>query len=518
MRIGDKKCSFGVFWLIIAILYASVFTLSEFSGNPVDSFHGFLTLATQFAVVAAASASLIGLLALNRWVFAFTFPILITLSATATYYRLTLGLSITPMALELTFVNDVNTWLTVVSWQLVVCDVLALAAGIAAAVIRFRNVRPSGRMWIYGAVFLLGVLTPTVLVRRLKAPVINRIPFSFGYSVAEYLNNKAIVAEERNTFDNTPASCGTDSITVLVVIGESLRPDHLDINGYGRQTLPHMSRERNLVSIPKMKTEECFTHVSVPRIVTRADSLHPERAYEEQSFITLFKKSGYRTIWISNQDATDTYVYFMHEADELEAVNSAKTSYSYDKWMDSDILPALDGFLSSGNPRKLAVLHTIGSHWWYRSHYPDSLAVYKPEINSRVVSELSHEQMVNSYDNTILATDLFLKNVTDRLRDINSVVIFISDHGESLGENGMYLHAEAYDILRPTACMIWYSDEFSRRYPEKVRNLRINAGKEYWTDNIFHTVLDAGDILTPELAPQMSILHNETEETDESRQ
>lgn len=109
MLISDKKCSFGVFWLIIAILYASVFTLAEFFGSPVESFHGFLTLASQFAVVAAASASLIGLLALNRWVFAFTFPILITLSATATYYRLTLGLSITPMALELTFVNDVNT-------------------------------------------------------------------------------------------------------------------------------------------------------------------------------------------------------------------------------------------------------------------------------------------------------------------------------------------------------------------------------------------------------------------------
>ncbi|MDE6488065.1 MAG: sulfatase-like hydrolase/transferase, partial [Paramuribaculum sp.] len=196
---------------------------------------------------------------------------------------------------------------------------------------------------------------------------------------------------------------------------------------------------------------------------------------------------------------------FMHEADTLVRCNAARSLYAYDKWLDTDLLPALDDFLSGGNGRKMAVLHTIGSHWWYRSHYPDSLAIYRPEINSRIVSELTREQMVNSYDNTIIATDSFLSQLVGRLRGLNSVLIFISDHGEALGEEGNYLHGDDYEQLHPTACFVWYSSEYARRYPEKTAALRNNAGRSLLTDVMFHSVLDAASISTPALDRSQSI-------------
>jgi len=239
--------------------------------------------------------------------------------------------------------------------------------------------------------------------------------------------------------------------------------------------------------------------------MTRADSLHPDLADEEQSFITLFKKAGYRTVWLSNQDEVQSYSYFMHEADELLRINAGRTFYDYGLQLDEDLLPPLDQFLSSDAPRKLAVIHSIGSHWWYRSHYRPENALFKPEIDSRIISELSTEQMVNSYDNTILATDAFVNEIITRLRDKNSIIIFISDHGEALGENGKFLHGGDFPELHSTACFVWYSPIYAMRYKDKIARLKENASKRYMTDVMFHSALDAAAITTPALDGDMSI-------------
>lgn len=496
---------FALFWGVCAIAYAAVFIGIEFAGSPVAGIKGMVNLLMQWTVVSSASAAIIGLLAVNRWVFSVGFPLLAGASAVAAYYRVTLGLSLTPTLIDLAVTNDVSTWSTVVTPQLILLTSAGLGCGIWIARYRLRRVAPPfyGLAWIAG--FLVAALAPVTLIGRFKAPVTARIPYSFYFAMSDYLSNRRAIAEERHTFDSTPAAAAEEAPTVIFVIGESLRPDHLQINGYGRATTPFLASDTAVVSFPGMRTDQLYTHVSVPHIVTRADSLDPETAYREQSFITLFKKAGYQTAWLSNQDEVETYAYFMHEADTLVRCNAARSLYAYDKWLDTDLLPALDDFLSGGNGRKMAVLHTIGSHWWYRSHYPDSLAIYRPEINSRIVSELTREQMVNSYDNTIIATDSFLSQLVGRLRGLNTVLIFISDHGEALGEEGNYLHGDDYEQLHPTACFVWYSSEYARRYPEKTAALRNNAGRSLLTDVMFHSVLDAASISTPALDRSQSI-------------
>ena len=151
-------------------------------------------------------------------------------------------------------------------------------------------------------------------------------------------------------------------------------------------------------------------------------------------------------------------------------------------------------------------MHTIGSHWWYPAHYTRSQARWTPEVDSRIVSEMSRAQIVNSYDNTILASDSFWKAVIDRLRGSRSIVIFISDHGESLGEDGRWIHSADAPEVRSTACFVWYSPKYASFYPQKVAALRANAHRRVSTDYIFHTVLDAGAITTPVLDRGRSLL------------
>lgn len=94
----------------------------------------------------------------------------------------------------------------------------------------------------------------------------------------------------------------------------------------------------------------------------------------------------------------------MNECDSLFHVNIDKSSYVFDRWVDGDLLPLLDDALRVERPRKLIILHTIGSHWWYNSHFTEDYAQFQPIVRSKVISSCTQEEMVNAYDNTILYT------------------------------------------------------------------------------------------------------------------
>lgn len=505
IRMRVPRCSYALFWIIVSLLYGVIFVSAEFAGSPLSGAKGLVTLIVQWGIVAAAASAVIGLISISRKVFAVLFPILIALSATAAFFRLTLGTSLTANVIELAVVNNAATWFSLVSWQLVVVILIALTASIATAIYRYKYVRAPRKWLVWTFIFIILTLTPTCFIERFRAPVVARIPYVFWYSARDYIDNRQTVNELRTTFVATPVAYENDSVTVVVVIGESLRADHLGLNGYERNTTPRLSADSAVVSLPNIYTDQYYTHTSIPHILTRADSLSPMRAYDEQSFITLFNRANFRTSWISNQDQVKTYAYFMHETDTTVQCNAHRNLYSYEKWLDADMLADYENILSEQAPRKLIVVHSIGSHWWYRSHYPDSLAIFTPEIDSRVVSELSRDQMINSYDNTVLATDSFLSELTEDLRGHDAILIYISDHGEALGQNGNYLHADDFPELHNPACLVWYSASYAAKYSEKISALIRNSQKRMNTDIIFHSVLDAGGIKTPVTDGNLSV-------------
>lgn len=500
---------YPVFWIIITLIYSLVFITIDFSGNPVSSVKGFFVLASQWCTVALCSAGVIGLIGAWRLIFAIAFPILILCSTILSYFRLTMGIGLTPMGIELALVNNMATWSTVISRELIAVAIIATLISILPVIWRWRYVHPYKSL-DYAVLSILIIALPVGIVPRINPAVMARMPYVFYSSTTQYLDNRKHITGHRDTFDRVPVSMTApkDSIKVIVVIGESLRSDHLQLNGYSRPTTPKLAKEKNLISIPGMYTEPYFTHTSVPRIMTRADSINPDRAYKEQSFISLFRKAGYHTLWISNQDMSTSYAYFMHEADSLIYANSGKSFYDYDRWMDIDMLPHFNREALK-HKLNLTVIHSIGSHWWYDAHYDTGCAPFHPTADSRIVSELSHEQMINSYDNTIVETDHFLSELIETIRNRNAILIFISDHGESLGENGIYLHAEDSPELHNPAAFVWWSDKYEHNYPHIIDALRKNAGNRHTTDKIFHSVLDAGQIQTPVHNPKQSFLNHE---------
>lgn len=491
------------FCFIITLLYGITFLLAEFYDNPFSSFHDFIILALQWLAIEIAIFGLIYIISINKYFFCVSFPIITVLSTIIAYYRCTLHLTLMPEVIELLLENDLRTSMDVVSWQLVLWIMLALVVSVFISMKRFR-METVPCQWLHLIVSLIIVMVP-LNVGTTNNAIVKRIPYSIFFTIAEYLDNRISVETVRQDFKGS-AVCNTDSMTVVFIIGESLRASSMQVNGYERATTPLLCKEKNAVSMSNIYSDYNLTHLSIPHFMTRSDEKHPDRAYNERSFISLMKRAGYSTAWLANQESIKSFVYFIKECDRVKYVSSGKVSYIYEKWLDTDLLPYYDEELQRPAARKLIILHTVGSHWYYNTHFTDEYERYKPITDSKILSSNTFEQIRNSYDNSIVFSDYFWNQVINRLRNRNAVLIYLSDHGECMGEDGHFIHGSVdNEPQHLPGCFIWYSDEYARRYPQKVKSLRSNKDKRYKSYFLFHSILDAADIKSGYINDSMNI-------------
>lgn len=493
---------FYLFSLVATFFLAISFTSADFLTIPVSTGKDLLIIAFQWSVITMVLFFITILLAANKIVFAITFPLLTFLSSLLAWFRFTMNATLTPMLLDAALQNDMRTSGDLVSPGLLVFVFITFGLSIAFVVYRIKRVTIRSSIYpvLIGGLLLFSVTR----INAIKYPISERIPFNIYYTFMKYWEEKQVISEER--IDLTEGTqCSDEEVTVVFVLGESLRPDHLGLNGYERNTTPLLSKE-DIISYPFIYAEQTYTNSSVPYILTRADSTDYSRAYTEKSFISFFKACDFYTVWLANQEAADTYVYFMNECDSLFHVNINKSSYVvFDRWVDGDLLPLFDNALEVDRKKKLIVLHTIGSHWWYNSHFTDEFARFQPTVNSKIISSCTQEEMINSYDNTILYTDYFLSNLINRLKDEKAILIYQSDHGEALGEDGIWLHAVESPFVHQAACMVWMSDKYKEAYPDNYTKAKENSVKKFRTDYLFHSILDAGGIGSEYINDSMSI-------------
>lgn len=492
-----------MFCAAITLLYGVTFLLAEFYDNPFDGPGDLLILLLQWLVIEMAVFGLIYLISISRRVFAAVFPVITVICAVIAYYRCTLHITLTADLVELAFINDLGTSLDVVTPWLVAAVVTAAAASALIVRQRFR-IKDIPCRWLHAPAAAIIMLLPLNVPASASA-VVHRMPYSIYFAVKECLDNRRDMQGNRPDFDGQ-AVCGTDSMTVVFVIGESLRASSMQINGYDRATTPLLCKEKNAVSMSDIYTDYNLTHLSIPHFMTRSDERHPDRAYTERSFISLMRQVGYTSAWLANQESVKTFTYFMKECDRLKYVSGGKVSYIFDKWLDTDLLPYYDKELARPEARKLIVLHTIGSHWYYNTHFTPRFEKFRPVTASRVLSSNTAAQMRNSYDNTVLYSDYFWHELIDRLRDRNAILIYLSDHGECMGENGQFIHggndSEAQHL---PGCFVWYSDRFAQRYPHKIKALHSNKDKRFKSYFLFHSILDAADVKSRYMEKRLDI-------------
>lgn len=291
---------------------------------------------------------------------------------------------------------------------------------------------------------------------------------------------------------------------LIVVAGETARAENFSLNGYGRNTNPRLSQEA-IINFGNVSSCGTATAVSLPCMFSNLghDNYSDAVAKQQESVLDVVARSGAEVMWRDNNSGCKG------ACDRVASESMAKLHL--DPWCNSEecfdpiLLYKLDDYLAQLKGDGMIVLHQKGSHGpTYFKRYPEAFSKFTPVCATSELQNCSQEQVVNAYDNTILYTDHFLAEVIAFLKqhadEYNGAMLYVSDHGESLGENNVYLHGLPY-FMAPSQqthvpMIAWLSPEFQQVKGLDGGCLQQKAEGEYSHDNLFHTVLGLMGVAT----------------------
>jgi len=320
------------------------------------------------------------------------------------------------------------------------------------------------------------------------------MPWSYVVNTGRFYKSQNKKNKEEILLPDLTGKDNTKSVVVLV-IGESARSANFSLYGYGKNTNPLLSATKNL-HVYNAESSATYTTAGIKAILD-----HKETGKYYEILPNYLYRNGIEVFWrTTNWGEPTVHIENYQTKEYLENLcQGAQCAY------DEVLLYGLkDLVLESTNNKVLIILHTSTSHGpTYYKKYPEEFNQFTPVCRNVELSKCTNEELINAYDNTILYTDYILANLIAELQDLeeyNTSMIFVSDHGESLGENNLYMHgipmsiapAEQYEI----PFIVWTSNDSLQFKNEEMLS-------QY---NVFHTVLDFLAVESPVYDESMSIL------------
>jgi len=469
---------------------------------PIGNIIDLIKVIIHWVLLSMSSYMIIGVIASNKYLNSIFLPFFFIISSIGSFFTYQFDMTFNEALLESMLETNTHESLDLISLNLALYLFFVLIVVIWLVRLRFKKSKYHFNYFFIFTLLLSFLIFDSVNSFR-NNTLYQKIPFSYYTAYKGYIANKAELNIIRKEISEG-ATSNSDTLIVIVVIGEAQRSDHIQANGYNRNTMP-LLQKRNAVFLSNIYSEWTYTNKSVPLILTRADSSDYSISYKEKSFITIFNKCNFSTSWLGNQIPGTTYKPLLEESNFVFINKPELSVYSNSKKLDTDLLPIFKERLSDKSAKKLIIVQQIGSHWWYNSHYPDSLAFYNPVLKGKSFNEKYKEEYINSYDNTIRFTDIFIDGLISEVEDENAVLIYLSDHGESMGENGKWLHANGVDEERNPACFVWSSEKYLEKNRMKIQNLILNKDKRFRTDFMFHSVLDVSGISSKYFVEELSV-------------
>jgi lipid A ethanolaminephosphotransferase len=296
----------------------------------------------------------------------------------------------------------------------------------------------------------------------------------------------------------------------ILAVGETARADHFSLNGYPRPTNPLLEKVDGLISFHNASSCGTSTAFSVPcmfSFLTR-DNYTPEKAGYQSNALDVLHSAKVKVLWVDNNSGCKNVCDRLGEGTYIANTDGEEAQDDY-------LLTELDKVLANIDRDTLIVLHMVGSHGpaYYKRYSPDK-AVFKPYCASNAPQDCSLQDIANAYDNTIAYSDHILDGIIQRLKQqdnqFDSFMLYASDHGESLGENGIYLHGLPY-ALAPEAqthipMIFWASAGFTQNSNGAVDALRQAVDKPVSHDNLSQTMLGAFHVSSPAYQPELDLL------------
>lgn len=466
-------------------------------------------------------------------------PVLITLflvTSATSYFMSEYGTSIDKSMIQNLLETDLYEARELLNWKLVL-TVLVLGIAPSLAVGYARLGFPRARR---DAVLKAGTLAASIAVAAILLMVFFKslAPALREHRELRYLLTptnyiQAVHAYLKQAWSRplVVAPLGTDAIkgqqwansarrtVTVIVVGETARAANFSLNGYGPNTNPLLSRQSGLINFTNVSSCGTATAVSVPCVFSALGREHysDTRARSQQGLLDVVSHAGFGVLWRDNNSGCKG-VCDRVQYEDMSLPSDGDPLCDGDECYDERLLERLPAIIRESTRDMVIVLHQKGSHgpaYWKR--YPSAFKHFGPVCQTNELDKCSRESIVAAYDNSILYTDYFLNKTIDLLKrsgeddQVDTSMIYFSDHGESLGEQNMYLHGAPYFISpseqRHVPFMLWLSNGFRSRFAIDYSCLAARSKQAFSHDNVFHSVLGMLNINTAVYNPALDLFH-----------
>lgn len=335
--------------------------------------------------------------------------------------------------------------------------------------------------------------------------------YSIGHYVQKSLSHPYTGFQVIGKDASIPAT-DVDRELVILVVGEAARWDHFSLNGYARETNPLLKKE-DIINFSNFSSCGTETAVSVPcmfSLLTR-DNYEGEKAQHIENVLDVIAHAGVNVLWRDNN--SDSKGVALRATYEDFKTADKNTLCDDGECRDEGMLIGLDEYIKA-HPKGdiLIVLHQMGNHGpAYSKRYPKAYEKFTPVCNSNQLEQCSEQEIANAYDNAILYTDHFLSKTINFLKQYDNkfetAMFYVSDHGESLGEKGLYLHGFPYAIApeaqKHVPAVMW----FGKNFAIDKQGLKQKANQHFSHDFYFHTALNFMEINSSVYKPELDVLY-----------
>ncbi|MCE9855691.1 phosphoethanolamine transferase EptA [Raoultella planticola] len=523
-----------IFALYVGLLLNLAFYRQVFTLLPVNSLHNWLVFLSM-PVVAFSVMNILTTLASFLKLDRLVISLFILLSASAQYFIWTFSVVIDRAMITNILDTTPAESFALMSGKMVLT--LGLSGVLMVAFAWWIKISKAKTVWRSIAVRLLNILVSALLIVLVAAL------FYKDYA-SVFRNNKELVKSlspsnsivainswyAHNKMDNLPlVKIGEDAVQkpemhsgprknlTILVLGETSRAQNFSLGGYQRETNPRLKQD-DVIYFANTTSCGTATAVSVPCMFSNMPRAHydEELAHHQEGVLDILQRAGIRVLWNDNdggcKGACDRVPH--QNVTDLNLTGQCIEGECYDEVLFHNLESYIDNLQQDG----IIVLHTIGSHGpTYYNRYPAEFRKFTPTCDTNEIQSCSQQQLTNTYDNTILyidyVVDKAIKLLQSKQDKFTTSLVYLSDHGESLGEDGVYLHGLPWSIAPETQkhvpMLLWLSQDYQQRYGVSSQCLQQRAKTDpYSQDNLFSTLLGllgvdtheyqaTDDILTP---------------------
>ncbi|TQC77294.1 phosphoethanolamine transferase EptA [Pantoea dispersa] len=538
MKLTSKlQCHDNSFNLLAALFFAFVlnalFLLRAWEIIPYTRVHDYLFAASMPVVLVAAFYLLFSLLAWP-WIRKPLLIVLILASAAANYFMHSFGTVIDTNMIENVFESNAQETGALMSRNYVIW--MLLMGILPVALVCSVLISNRQRWWwnllqrlasALGAVLVILLMAVLFykdyasLIRNNKGLVKMITPANIVSGTGHYVDQRylqgsqALVKIGEDAKKGPLITAGPKKTLVVLVVGETARAENFSLGGYARDTNPQLKKQQ-VIYYPNASSCGTETAISVPCMFSNMPREHYDAnlAHHQEGVLDVLAHAGVSVLWRENDGGCKGACDRVPHTDMTQW---QLPQYCHDGFcLDDVLLHRFDNYVDSLHNDGIIVLHQMGSHGpAYFKRYPAAFQRFTPTCDSNQIQDCDHQALVNTYDNSLLYTDDMLSRTIDKLKGLsdrfNVALVYLSDHGESLGEHGMYLHGAPY-LFAPSQqthipLLLWMSPGYAAAYHIDQACLRQQAAETAVSqDNLFHTVLGLFNIQTQQYQPQLDMI------------